>query len=524
MLVIAGGFLVHLSLGSFYTFANIAPYMASYIRNQSHPADLHQTATSWIYACIIAGMGCTAWFGGWLSNKLGPRLTTLLGGWTMSAGVLLTYFAIQVSFWLVLLTYGVMFGVGMGVAYTAPLAVAMRWMPKWKGVASGFVVSGFGLGALVFSPVQTLYVNPLNIPPIPDPSDENQKHFTDADLLGRVPSMFLILGVTFAMMQFLGIILITNPPPGYVSEPSQVKNKKETDIVKVEIHEVDDVQLLQYCEKNRNVMMISEKHASSSTPNEKAQLIKSQCSSSPVENGQDLQSSSCSSTSFIVSDSGDKEKLLHHEDQNNKVEPSSVVMVSLHPLQVLRKRNFYILWFTFLCNGVASVFISANYKFFGNSFIHDDHFLAAVVSVSSIFNCLGRISWGLVADRTSYRFAIVIISATLAVFTLTFYSSVVGGEAMFLIWVCIIFSCIGGNFSVFPMAMARTYGLDYVAANYGMMYTSQIIAGVLGATVSSTLIAHIGYHGLLFFVGGFSCIGFLSMLIYRAKIYLLKQF
>lgn len=323
ILVIAGGFLVHLSLGSFYTFANIAPYMASYIRNQSHPTDLHQTATSWIYACTIAGMGCTAWFGGWLSNKLGPRLTTILGGWTMSAGVLLTYFAIKVSFWLVLLTYGVMFGVGMGVAYTAPLAVAMKWLPLWKGVASGFVVSGFGLGALAFSPVQTLYINPLNLPSIPDPLDNTQKHFTDRELLERIPNVFLILGVTFAVMQLIGTILISNPPQGYLTEPNANIERKGTDL---EICEVNDVQVLQCCEPNRSEVMVFGKYSFFSTLDKanRHTNFKTNHSHNPEQNEQHLWKNSSSKTS--THDKNEKKQLLHNGNSNNSsshVQPSS---------------------------------------------------------------------------------------------------------------------------------------------------------------------------------------------------------
>ena len=94
---------------------------------------------------------------------------------------------------------------------------------------------------------------------------------------------------------------------------------------------------------------------------------------------------------------------------------------------------------------------------------------------------------------------------------------------MFLIWVCIIFLCIGGIYSVFPTAVAKAYGLGYVAANFGLLYSSQAISGVLGATASSALISHIGYHGLLFIVGGFSMAGFILVtFIYRAKIYVTR--
>ena len=43
-----------------------------------------------------------------------------------SVGVLLTYFTIKLSFPVVVITYGVMFGWGVGIAYAVPIACAMR--------------------------------------------------------------------------------------------------------------------------------------------------------------------------------------------------------------------------------------------------------------------------------------------------------------------------------------------------------------------------------------------------------------
>ena len=455
----------------------------------------------------------------------------------MSSGVVLTYFAIKVSFWLVLLTYGIMFGVGMGVAYTAPLAAAMKWMPRWKGAASGFVVSGFGLGALAFSPVQTLYVNPQNIPSDPHPFDKDQKFFTDPDLLGRIPNMFLILGLSFAVMQLIASILITNPPPGYLDgEPSMAKKEEITHSAGAKIHEVDDIQVLRCCERNNSILMVVEKDArisSSKVTNishtEGTSRGPSR-SQSPQQITKDNVHYSAADAKVSIDDS-EKQQLLEKEqrteEKSYEIEQESsmeyrLVIVSLTPLQIIRRYNFYILWIMFLCIGTSVMFTSSNYKFFGNSFIDDDHFLATVASISSVFNCLGRICWGLFADRTSYRLTIIILSAIMTIFTITFYWCVMAGEAMFFIWVCVIFFCIGGNYSVFPMAVGKIYGLRHVAANYGLLYTALIIAGVLGATVSSTLIAHVGYDGLLYIVGGFSFAGFLMTLIYHAKIYIVK--
>jgi MFS family permease len=534
-LVLVGGFLVHLTLGTIYTFGNIAPYIVSYIHNQSHPRDLRQATTSWIFACSLMGQGGAMFVGGWLVGKIGPRLTTLLGSAIMSTGVLVTYVLIKVSFWAVLLTYGIMYGIGVGVAYIGPLSSAMKWMPKWKGIANGIVVSGFGLGALIFDAVQTGFVNPKNAVANSDSNDSEEKYFTDAELLSRVPTLFLILGGTYAVMQLVGSLLVTDPPDNYLADSANTSTAQEgTQLQEIDdrqncvLYEPvgDDPQLPDSKEENIQIRKSSPSYGSNSSSPRANSPTPSNHSNDEDLDEQDSHRDLEKKCLLDDEEKGDVMSLDHRKaDFESSIASSTSwtknVVTSLSPLQVLRKMNFYILWFMFLFNGIAVLFTATLYKFFGNSFIDDDHFLATVGSIAAVFNCLGRIAWGLIADRVSYKFALVLLAAIMTIFTLTFYSCSLGGKGMFFIWVCVIFFCIGGNFSLFPTAIGRAFGLKYVSINYGLLFTSQVVAGAVGAILSSTLKSLIHYYGLMFLVSGFSAIGFLLALIYRPKRYII---
>ena len=72
-----------------------------------------------------------------------------------------------------------------------------------------FTVGGFGLGAFIFNQIQTAYLNPLNH------KLDDGEYFTDDKILNRVPSLFLLLGSLYAIiqvkhiqMQYFGIILL----------------------------------------------------------------------------------------------------------------------------------------------------------------------------------------------------------------------------------------------------------------------------------------------------------------------------
>jgi MFS transporter, OFA family, oxalate/formate antiporter len=54
---------------------------------------------------------------------------------------------------LLYLGYGVVGGSGLGLGYAAPVTTVAKWFPDRKGLATGMVIMGFGLGALLMSKV-----------------------------------------------------------------------------------------------------------------------------------------------------------------------------------------------------------------------------------------------------------------------------------------------------------------------------------------------------------------------------------
>ena len=56
-------------------------------------------------------------------------------------------------------------------------------------------------------------------------------------------------------------------------------------------------------------------------------------------------------------------------------------------------------------------------------------------------------------------------------------------KGMFLVWVCAIYFCFGGNFSLYPTATTDNFGPKYLGPNYGIVFTAYGIAGVMGAYI-----------------------------------------
>ena len=52
----------------------------------------------------------------------------------------------------IMLSYGCLMGIGLGIGYLAPVKTLMLWFKEHKGLATGIAISGFGLSKVLFSP------------------------------------------------------------------------------------------------------------------------------------------------------------------------------------------------------------------------------------------------------------------------------------------------------------------------------------------------------------------------------------
>ncbi|EPB69850.1 hypothetical protein ANCCEY_11049 [Ancylostoma ceylanicum] len=120
---------------------------------------------------------------------------------TTRSGVALSFWTIKHSFFAFFVTYGLLFGLGQGIAYVTAVATVINWAPDKVGLASGIVAAGFGVSSSIFAPIQTRLINPKNLP-----------YFLDKDLLLRVPDVFLTLSAVYAIMQLIGLIVVCDPP------------------------------------------------------------------------------------------------------------------------------------------------------------------------------------------------------------------------------------------------------------------------------------------------------------------------
>ena len=89
-------------------------------------------------------------------------------------------------------------------------------------------------------------------------------------------------------------------------------------------------------------------------------------------------------------------------------------------LEALARKEFYLLWVTRLSVVMISNVISAYYKAFGQTFIKDDRFLSIIGAITSVFNCSGRLVYGMIMDKFAYKVSMTIEACLLIILMSTF--------------------------------------------------------------------------------------------------------
>ena len=86
-------------------------------------------------------------FQGSLIDRFGPRRMISFGAFLTGASWVLA--STVSSLPMLLLTYGVLGGIGTGVVYVGIVGLMVKWFPKHRGFAAGTVAAGYGMGAIV---------------------------------------------------------------------------------------------------------------------------------------------------------------------------------------------------------------------------------------------------------------------------------------------------------------------------------------------------------------------------------------
>ena len=188
--VTLAGLGINLALGVLYSWSVIAKALVAEWGWSAGTASIP-------YAVAVGTFAITMVFAGWAQDRFGPRIVATAGGALAGLGLIISGFAGADALPLVVVGFGLVTGMGIGLGYAAATPAAIKWFAaERKGLITGLVVSGFGLASVYIAPLTTSLLHTVGI-----------------------SGTFTTLGIAFFILTIGLAQLIADPPAGYVPEP-----------------------------------------------------------------------------------------------------------------------------------------------------------------------------------------------------------------------------------------------------------------------------------------------------------------
>ena len=145
--------------------------------------------------------------GAFLQKVVHPKLLIAMGSLIGVASALLA--AQCTTFFLFLLSFGVLGHIGVGFCYFPPLVCGWEWLPNRKGMVTGIILGAYGFSGFLLSFVSLAIVNPDNKSPLVYP---NGDMFYGKEIAAKVPYLMTIFAVIFGCLGFISFALINRNP------------------------------------------------------------------------------------------------------------------------------------------------------------------------------------------------------------------------------------------------------------------------------------------------------------------------
>jgi MFS transporter, OFA family, oxalate/formate antiporter len=203
--------------------------------------------------------------------------------------------------------------------------------------------------------------------------------------------------------------------------------------------------------------------------------------------------------------------------------PASTAQISSDSTwrDTLRRPAFYLLWLMFFSGALAGLMVIGIIKVFAGDQLVEAALAgglmladternallaegATAVGYLAIFNAVGRVVWGLASDRIGRTPAFVVMFLLQAV--TMFVLSQADTQWSLAVIASVVGFNFGGNFALFPSATADLFGAKNLGANYGWVFTSYGIAGVIGIAAGNVAKTMTGSYFAAFALAGGMCL------------------
>lgn len=190
--VLIASSLINLCIGSIYAWSVFAAPLAAKLTAIS--GRVFTAADLAIVFTVANSVGpITMISGGFVNDRIGPKWVILTGGLMFGTGMLLTGLVNSLS--MMIVTYGLILGLGLGMAYGSTINNTVKFFPDKRGLVGGVATAFYGLSSVLVPPIANVLIENCG-----------------------VSNSFVILGSAFLLIILVCSCFIIKCPAGYVPE------------------------------------------------------------------------------------------------------------------------------------------------------------------------------------------------------------------------------------------------------------------------------------------------------------------
>lgn len=196
-----GGMFIHLIIGSLYQWGIINIYITSYYRTIDSNVTLESNAIA--FPVMMLCIGLTMRLGLFLAQCTHPLILMAFVVIAQALFIFVSSYATAIGTFIVL--YGVMFGLCSGLNFMVPLVECNKYFPGRKMYVNGVVLTGTGLGSVVFGLFSYNFLNPMKVPP-------QKGYYLGTEMLKnislKVPECLRWLSLLYLLIGLMGVFMI----------------------------------------------------------------------------------------------------------------------------------------------------------------------------------------------------------------------------------------------------------------------------------------------------------------------------
>ncbi len=151
---------INLCIGALYAWSVFASPMAAYL------SDLKGLTLTAADLAIVFSIGngdgfITLIAGGFINDRLGPKWVIFAGGILFGLGFIVC--GLANSIFMLILGYGILSGLAMGLAYGCTISNSVKFFPDKAGLIGGIVTASYGISSVIIPPLANALINEVGV-------------------------------------------------------------------------------------------------------------------------------------------------------------------------------------------------------------------------------------------------------------------------------------------------------------------------------------------------------------------------